>query len=61
MKNRSMEIRHDNTLFYVALKEAGMDAYEILREASRKLIENTKKRGELPPISVETLFAWLSS
>ena len=61
-KNRSMEIRHDNTLFYIALKEAGLDAYEILREASRKLIENTKKKaGEHPPISTETIFTWLSS
>ena len=62
MKNKSMEIRHDNTLFYIALKEAGLDAYEILREASRKLIENTKKKtGEHPPISTETIFTWLSS
>jgi len=61
-KNRSMEIRHDNTLFYIALKEAGLDAYEILREASRKLIENTKKKTrEHPPISTETIFTWLSS
>lgn len=61
VRNKRQALQSDNLLFYAALKKAGLDAYEILRTATKNLVETTVKKGEEHIPITEEVFLYLSS
>jgi len=61
-KNEYTASGYHNIVFAMAIKEAGFDPYEILREAAEKLIEATRmETGEEPPVHEEVIVSWLAA
>ena len=61
VRNKRQALQSDNLLFYAALKKAGLDAYKILRTATKNLVETTVKKGEEHIPITEEVFLYLSS